>query len=594
MVAILCKNLSNYNAIIKVGILKFQKETILLYDSYMTVNKANYQTAINDFYEARLKASLQEVFARLTGKSNELLSYDEVANKLKLQARSDRGIHEIPIDAIVGSVGRYTDFTRTFLPRHANDQERWARVKTLMLDPTGTGMDPIDVYKVGEVYFVLDGNHRVSIARQEGFKFIEAHIIEIQTEIPITPDLDPDDLIIKAEYIAFLRKTNIKKLFPESEFNITIPGGYENLLSHIDTHRYFMGLDLKKEVSYQEAVKSWYENVYSLFVGPIRERGIMRWFPGRTETDLYAWVLDHQATLKEELGWYLSPEAVIIDLTNKCNPKSVQEETETGQYRQAKLFDRYTENLFREILVPIGREEASFLAQEQSILIAQKEPASLSGLHVLSPEEDLDSPEAARIRERFDQRCQQAGVEGNLACVQGKTADMISTYSILTDLIVLNVSCPPGPGLSSLSSGLRTIIWRSARPILTVPQAISPLDNALLAFDGSVKSKEALFVAAYIAELWKTKLTVMTLNDDKSKSKSVQDHAHAYLEFHEVEADFVLAEGPMDTFLDVSRERDINLIVMGGYSGTALKEVVIGSLVNHLLREFEHPLLICR
>ena len=80
------------------------------------MNQGNYQSAVQDFQEAHLKASLQEALARLTGKSNELLSYDEVARKLKLKGRSDRGIHEIPIKAIVGSVGRYTDFTRTFLP----------------------------------------------------------------------------------------------------------------------------------------------------------------------------------------------------------------------------------------------------------------------------------------------------------------------------------------------------------------------------------------------------------------------------------------------------------------------------------------------
>jgi len=559
----------------------------------MTLNNANYQTAVNDFHEAHLKASLQEALARLTGKSNDLFSYDEVAKKLKLQARSDRGIHDIPIDAIVGSVGRYTDFTRSFLPRHSNDQERWARVKAIMLDPTGTGMDPIEVYKVGEVYFVLDGNHRVSIARQEGFKYIEAHIIEVQTEIPITPDLDLDDLIIKAEYVTFLRETGINQLLPDADFRVTIPGGYEKLQEHIDVHRYFMGLDLKRDVSYQEAVKSWYENVYTLFVEPIRERGIMRWFPDRTLTDLYLWVSDHQETLKEELGWYISPEAVIVDLTNKCNPKSVQEEIETGHFRQTKLYDRYTENLFQEILIPIGEDEASFIALEQGIRIAQKESASLSGLHVLLPETNADMPEITLIRERFDLRCQEAGVDGNLAFVQGKTADMISAYSILTDLIVLNVSYPPGPGLSSLSSGIRSIIWRSARPILTVPHAVSPLDNALLAFDGSVKSKEALFVATYIAELWKTKLTVMTQNEDV-RGSAIQDHARAYLELHEIDADYILKEGSMDTFLDVSREREINLIVMGGYSGTALKEVVIGSLVNHLLRESESPLLICR
>ena len=101
------------------------------------INKINYQSALQDFNEARLKASMEEALARLTGKSNELLSYDEIAQKLKLQARADRGVHTIPVKAIVGSVGRYSDFTRTFLPRRAEDQERWARVKAAMDDPVG-------------------------------------------------------------------------------------------------------------------------------------------------------------------------------------------------------------------------------------------------------------------------------------------------------------------------------------------------------------------------------------------------------------------------------------------------------------------------
>jgi nucleotide-binding universal stress UspA family protein len=116
----------------------------------------------------------------------------------------------------------------------------------------------------------------------------------------------------------------------------------------------------------------------------------------------------------------------------------------------------------------------------------------------------------------------------------------------------------------------------------------------LLAFDGSEKSKEALFMAAYVAELWKTHLTVMTLTGNGNASSTEQDYARAYLELHEIEADYVLQSGSMDTFLEVSREREINLILMGGYSGTALKEVIIGSLVNYLLRNFKFPILICR
>jgi len=114
----------------------------------MSTDHFNFQRAINDFQYARQKAGIQEVLTRITGRSNKLLSYDEVAEKLKLKIRTERGLQQVPLDAIVGSVGRYTDFTRTFLPRRSNDQERWARVKAAM--ERGEGLPPIEVYKVGE------------------------------------------------------------------------------------------------------------------------------------------------------------------------------------------------------------------------------------------------------------------------------------------------------------------------------------------------------------------------------------------------------------------------------------------------------------
>jgi nucleotide-binding universal stress UspA family protein len=148
------------------------------------------------------------------------------------------------------------------------------------------------------------------------------------------------------------------------------------------------------------------------------------------------------------------------------------------------------------------------------------------------------------------------------------------------------------PGLSSLWSGLRSIIRRSARPILTVHEKISPMDKALLAFDGSSKSKEALFVATYLAEKWHTKLMVLTIAEEGSQP--VQDYARSYLELHEIQADFVIKSGSYDIFLKTIQECQINLVVIGSYSGTPLQEVVTGSAVNFLLRKADCSLLICR
>lgn len=117
----------------------------------MFPDQYNFQLAINDFQSARLKAGIQEVLARITGKSTQLLSYEEVAEKLKLRSRTERGIQHIPLNAIVGSVGRYTDFTRTFLPRSDKDRERWSRVKAAFVG-SNASLPPIEAYKVGEAY----------------------------------------------------------------------------------------------------------------------------------------------------------------------------------------------------------------------------------------------------------------------------------------------------------------------------------------------------------------------------------------------------------------------------------------------------------
>ena len=565
-----------------------------MYHWSMSINKMNYQSALQDFNEAHLKASLQEALARLTGKPNELLSYDEVAEMLKLKARSDRGIHEIPVKSIVGSVGRYTDFTRTFLPRRLGDQERWARVKAVMDDPVGAGMEPIEVYKVGDVYFVLDGNHRVSIARQERFEFIEAHVIEVKTEIPITPDIQPDELIIKAEYAEFLEITEIKNLFPNVDLSVTVPGQYAKLLDHIEVHRYFMGLDLQRDITYSKAVEHWYDTIYIPFIEPLRERGMLRWFPDRTETDLYLWVSEHRATLESELGWSIRPDFALTNLAVEVNSRADSEESAPGTWRSSKMMDRYMDRLFMDILVSVSGSADGWLALEQAILVAQKEKASLHGIHIVPRKADLTNPEALAIQAQFNKRCQEVNLQGSLTIERGVVPDQVSKRALLTDLIILNVSHPPEPGLSSLGSGLRSIIWRSARPILTVPGRVGPMDKALVAFDGSPKSKEALFVAAYLAEKWKTELTIVTLSSDESIFPSVQDYARAYLDLHEIKAEYLMLKGSMDAILDVNKERDIDLILMGSYSGSAWKEVIIGSLVNFLLRRAECPILICR
>ena len=96
-----------------------------------------HEVAVRDFKRARREASMQQLMARITGKSADLLAYNEVCDRLKVSGSRELGVQEIPLDAIVGSVGRYKDFTRSFMPRSDQDEERWVGVKTDVNDIRG-------------------------------------------------------------------------------------------------------------------------------------------------------------------------------------------------------------------------------------------------------------------------------------------------------------------------------------------------------------------------------------------------------------------------------------------------------------------------
>ena len=166
--------------------------------------------------------------------------------------------------------------------------------------------------------------------------------------------------------------------------------------------------------------------------------------------------------------------------------------------------------------------------------------------------------------------------------------------SALTDLVVLKIVHPPTAGIQAVASPIRNLITRCPRPLLAVPGDVSGLNHALLAFDGSPKSKEALFVATYLAEQWKTQLTILTGLEDKAEQEAVQEFARNYLEFNEVEARFITEKYSPAVLKLTAEEVNADLVIMGGYSGSILKEMTVGSSVNHMLRAFRRPVLICR
>ena len=548
----------------------------------------SYRSAREDFRHARREAAIQGIVARFTGKSTELLSYEEVSQKLKAVGSAHRGLKEIPIEKIIGSVGRYTDFTRSFLPRHDSDESRWANVMSAMTNVRAQGLPPIEVYQLGDVYFVKDGHHRVSIAKQLGVNSIEAYVTEVRTKVPLTSDVQPDDLIVKAEYAEFLERTRINQS-RQVDLNTTVPGQYEKLQEQIELYRRHIKQKENRELTLEEAASRWYDDWYLPLIEVIRDQGILRDFPDRTEADMYLWVLEHREAIQEELGWRVRPEAAAKNIAD-------QKGTEVGEWRKEKLKARYSDHLFADVLVPLSGEDESWYALEQALRIAKREEARLYGLHVVASDSLKESDSARAIKEKFEERCAAAGVVGSLAIESGEIANKICERASLTDLIVINLAHPPSAQLfSKLASGFRTLIHRSPRPILAVPAPATELMRPLLAYSAdSPKAEEALFAATYIAETWKSRLMIVSVIENDSDRHEL-DRVRDYLEFHEVSADFILEKGsPSEVILQTAEKNQNDLIIMGGYGSGPVMEAVRGSSLDVVLREAKVPMMLCR
>lgn len=272
-----------------------------------------------DWKRARRAAFVQDVLAVIRQHPVDLLPFEGVRERLQLRDRRYLGLQDVPLDSIVGSVGRYQNFTRGFLPRHDELEERWRKIYQLV--NVGGGVPPVELYKVGNVYFVRDGNHRVSVARRSNAPYIQAYVWEYETRIPLEPDADINDLLIKAAYGVFLEHTRIDCICPNVNLELTQPDGYEDLLYEIEALQQSLSTIDKQEVPIGEAVELWCERYYNPIVQVIRQQNILKEFPDRTEADLYLWLRRNQEELQVRYGEGILFEEAAADLARRFGEK---------------------------------------------------------------------------------------------------------------------------------------------------------------------------------------------------------------------------------------------------------------------------------
>jgi len=259
--------------------------------------------ADTDFSRARSRETMQKIVNLLNPSRHEMLSLREVREVLRPKSESYRGLQVVRIDRIVGSEGRYSDFNKQFLPRHEHLRRRWTRVDEAHL--RRVDLPPIRLYEIGGVYFVRDGNHRVSVARAQGVESIDAEVVSLDSAIELDPDLTRDRLkqaVVDYEKKQFYRETRFDKIFPDYDLQFTATGRYDEVLQHIYGHKYYVNMNYQEEIPFEAAMRSWYSHVFLPIIQEIRAQRLAGRFPGRTEADLYVWLVKHWDELKRRYG----------------------------------------------------------------------------------------------------------------------------------------------------------------------------------------------------------------------------------------------------------------------------------------------------
>lgn len=287
----------------------------------------NYRAQANDdFTKARTRELFANIFSMFNPERQELLALDDVKDMVKARGEQYRGLQVVSISKIAGSEGRYRDFNKTFLPKNRHNKGRWTRVDEAHLK--NVILPPIRLYEIGGVYFVRDGNHRVSVAAAQGVEAIDAEVSSLNSEIRLDPSMTREDLkrrVILYERDKFFEETGLDEIMDRDELVFSAPGRYDEIAKHIQGHKYYLNENRPDEITFKEAARSWHETVFLPIVVTLKTENLLHRFPGRTTADLYVWIVKHWDELKKKYGQGFSIQRAAQDFSNRFGKSVLQQ-----------------------------------------------------------------------------------------------------------------------------------------------------------------------------------------------------------------------------------------------------------------------------
>jgi hypothetical protein len=256
--------------------------------------------AQHDFLRARRRATISKLIARLRGEPDDVgvvLPYEEVIDALGFVSKRSVGVRVVPLDQIVGSVDRGRDFDRLFRPTSARSRGRWEQIAAAAR--RGEAFPPVDLVKVGEIYFVRDGHHRVSVARALGRTDVDAYVTEVVTRIDADQAMKMSDLPLKSHERVFFERVPLPTQ-ARAEIVLSDPDDYDELAEAVEAWGFRAIHSRGEPLGRRQTAALWLETEYRPVVAMLREAGLIE---STTETEAYMSIAAERYRLLRTHDW---------------------------------------------------------------------------------------------------------------------------------------------------------------------------------------------------------------------------------------------------------------------------------------------------
>jgi hypothetical protein len=256
--------------------------------------------AKDDFSRARRQRALATLAARLRrepGDVDLVLPFEEVVEALGRVSERSLGLQTIPLDSIAGTVGRTREFDRSFRPTSNRTRQRWERIAGAQR--RGESMPPISAYRIGDVHFVRDGHHRVSVARAQGRRDIDAYVTEVTTRVGIDRRMSVGDLPLKSHERLFRERVPLADGEVE-EVRPSDPWDYGSLAEGVEAWGFRHAQGRREFVTREEVAHLWLVEEFRPVVAMLREADLI----GKgTDADAYMRVASERYRLMRTHEW---------------------------------------------------------------------------------------------------------------------------------------------------------------------------------------------------------------------------------------------------------------------------------------------------